>query len=107
MSRQSSRERVRIPTLRDAHSISPSLVKNKNRPRSIGNRDRNKAAMIPKNSMWNTNDTTYSSMPHWALGAAASAGAAAGPWEGAIAGGVHLRGSMGSPLRKDGFSGIS
>jgi len=41
----------RIPTLRNTHSISPSLVKKKNMPRSMGNRDRNKPAMTPKNSM--------------------------------------------------------
>ena len=41
----------RIPTLRNAHSISPSLVKNRNRPRWMGNRDRNRPAMTPKNSI--------------------------------------------------------
>jgi len=35
----------RIPTLRNTHSISPSLVKNRNMPRSMGNGDRNKPAM--------------------------------------------------------------
>src|SRR5439155_24172069 len=37
----------------------------------------------------------------------ASEGSAAGPWEGSIAGGDHLRGCMDSSLRKDGYPGMS